>query len=85
MQYPVRELKELALREGFTAAERLNTDALVFLPEVREMCRADKCRAYGKKLALPARLRQFGRGGKAGGAVFLRHACADGGAHGGRL
>lgn len=53
MQYPVRELKELVLREGFTAAERLNTDALVFLPEVREMCRADKCRAYGKNWRCP--------------------------------
>ncbi len=53
MQYPVDELVRLALEEGFTHAGQLNTSALVFMPEVREMCRADRCHAYGKNWHCP--------------------------------
>ena len=51
--YPVEELKKLALDEGFTDAGQLNIKALVFMPEVRQMCRADKCHAYGKSWRCP--------------------------------
>lgn len=53
MQYSVKKLKELALREGFTNAGELNLSALVFMPEVRQMCSADKCHAYGKNWRCP--------------------------------
>ena len=49
----VCEITELALKEGFTTAGALNMDALVFMPEVRDMCSADKCRAYGKTWRCP--------------------------------
>lgn len=53
MKYPTEKLKELALEAGFTAAGELSMDALVFLPEVRQMCSADKCGAYGKNWRCP--------------------------------
>ena len=53
MEYSVEEFKELALGEGFTNAGQLNTKALVFMPEVRQMCRADKCHSYGKSWRCP--------------------------------
>lgn len=53
MKYSVEELKELAFKYGFTHAGELNVKALVFMPEVREMCRADRCHAYGKNWHCP--------------------------------
>ena len=53
MDFPVEELKKFALQCGFTHAEELDLKALVFMPEVREMCRADRCRAYGKNWSCP--------------------------------
>ncbi len=53
MDYPVEELKRLALNHGFTHVGELNVKALVFMPEVREMCRADRCHAYGKNWRCP--------------------------------
>ena len=53
MEYPVEELKQLALDEGFTDVGQLNLKALVFMPEVRDMCRADRCHAYGKNWRCP--------------------------------
>lgn len=53
MGYPVEKLKALALAEGFDTAGELNIQALVFMPEVREMCSADKCGAYGKNWRCP--------------------------------
>ena len=53
MRYDAEELKKLALREGFTAAGELNLKAVVFMPEVRDMCRADKCSAYGRNWRCP--------------------------------
>lgn len=53
MNYDIEKLTELALKEGFTHAGQLNLQALVFMPEVREMCRADRCRAYGKNWRCP--------------------------------
>jgi len=66
------DLKELAKRCGFTVAEDLDVSTLQFLPEVREMCAADRCQHYGRNWACPpacgtleeceARARRFHRG-----------------------
>ena len=53
MEYSVEDLKKLALEEGFTNAGQLNLKALVFMPEVRQMCSADKCHAYGRNWRCP--------------------------------
>ncbi len=53
MEYSVEEFKKLAAEEGFTNAGPLNIEALVFMPEVRQMCSADKCHAYGKNWRCP--------------------------------
>lgn len=53
MKYPTEELVRFALENGFTHAGELNVKALVFMPEVREMCRADRCKAYGKNWRCP--------------------------------
>lgn len=47
------DLKALAKECGFTVAEELNPQTLKFLPEVREMCAADRCRHYDKSWACP--------------------------------
>lgn len=48
------ELKEYALNEvGFSHVGDLNVDALEFLPEVRDMCEAGRCHAYGQKWTCP--------------------------------
>ena len=53
MQYPTEELIQLALDEGFTQAGKLNMKAVVFMPEVRQMCNADRCHAYGRNWRCP--------------------------------
>jgi len=53
MNYSVDFFKKLALDEGFTNAGQLNLKAVVFMPEVRDMCRADRCHAYGKNWRCP--------------------------------
>lgn len=47
------DLVELALQAGFSQAARLNMDALVVRAEVRAMCAADRCRAYGRNWSCP--------------------------------
>lgn len=49
----MRDLKTFAKECGFTVAEDLDPRKLQFLPEVREMCAADKCRHYGRSWACP--------------------------------
>ena len=46
-------LIKLALEAGFSQAGELNMGALVFSPEVREMCAADRCRSYGRSWSCP--------------------------------
>ena len=43
-----QELLSLAEEVGFSHAGELNRAALEFLPQVREMCAADRCRNYGR-------------------------------------
>jgi predicted metal-binding protein len=45
--------KELALACGFTSAWMLDTETLVFRPEVRAMCADDKCHSFGKCWTCP--------------------------------
>ncbi len=51
--YDLEALKQEALAAGFTHAGSLNVAALVFMPEVRDMCRADRCHSYGKNWCCP--------------------------------
>lgn len=43
----------MAEEAGFDHVGELNMDSLVFLPEVRDMCAANKCGAYGVKWSCP--------------------------------
>lgn len=49
----IKMLLSLAEEAGFSHFGELNMKALVFMPEVRDMCRADKCRSYGKSWRCP--------------------------------
>ena len=46
-------LLALAEEMGFSHAGALNVGALRFLPEVRAMCAADRCRSYGRCWTCP--------------------------------
>ena len=68
----MQKVLSLAERAGFTGAVPLEMSALVFRSEVREMCAADRCRAYGRSWSCPpacgtpeqcvARMSKYGRG-----------------------
>ena len=51
--YNIQEHIQNALDMGFTQAGELNLKALIFMPEVREMCAADRCHMYGKNWRCP--------------------------------
>ena len=61
-----------ALEAGFSQAGKLNMESLVLMPEVRDMCAADKCHNYGKNWCCPpgcgsleenaAKIRQYHHG-----------------------
>lgn len=53
MKYNTPALIQEALDEGFSQAGELSMDALVFMPEVREMCSADRCHQYNKNWRCP--------------------------------
>jgi predicted metal-binding protein len=42
-----------ALAAGFSHAGALNMESVVFMPEIREMCSADRCRMYNKCWTCP--------------------------------
>lgn len=48
-----QECLELAKEIGFSHVGELKVDALRFLPEVRDMCAADRCHNYGKCWTCP--------------------------------
>ena len=72
MRETIEALIQEALDNGFSQAGELNVAALEFMPEVREMCSADRCHQYGKNWRCPpgcgsiedaaARAAQYGRG-----------------------
>lgn len=47
------EFAELAKKCGFTASAPVDPKQLVFKPEVRDMCAADKCKSYNRSWACP--------------------------------
>ena len=49
----IENLGKLAQEDGFTASAPLNMSALIFRPEVRDMCSADQCRSYGRSWSCP--------------------------------
>jgi predicted metal-binding protein len=49
----VQSLIEAAMAAGFTHAARLKGETLRFLPEVREMCNADRCHHYNTNWMCP--------------------------------
>lgn len=51
--YSIDEHIKNALELGFSQAGQLSLEALVFMPEVREMCAADRCHTYGKNWCCP--------------------------------
>ena len=53
MRYNTAELIQEALDGGFSQAGELNVSALVFMPEVRDMCSADRCHNYNKNWCCP--------------------------------
>ena len=53
MSVDLEALIQEALDVGFSNAGALNVAALQFMPEVREMCNADRCRQYGKNWRCP--------------------------------
>ena len=53
MKYNTEMLKNEALDVGFSQAGELNIEALVFMPEVRDMCSVDRCHQYGKNWCCP--------------------------------
>lgn len=53
MNYDTKRLIKDALDTGFSQAGELNTAALEFMPEVRDMCSADRCRSYNKNWRCP--------------------------------
>ena len=53
MQTDINSLIDQALETGFSQAGELNVAALEFMPEVRDMCSADRCHQYGKNWRCP--------------------------------
>ena len=53
MSYDTDTLVSEAIDAGFSQAGELNVKSLVFMPEVRAMCNADRCRQYGKNWRCP--------------------------------
>lgn len=72
MKFQAEELVQEALELGFDKAGLLDVADLAFLPQVREMCSADRCHQYGKSWSCPpgcgsieeceARARKYSRG-----------------------
>jgi len=53
MTHDIPALIQEALDLGFSQTGELNVAALEFMPEVREMCSADRCHQYGKNWCCP--------------------------------
>lgn len=49
----MRDPVKLALEIGFSQAAEFSAPELRALPEVREMCRSDRCRRYGRSWSCP--------------------------------
>ena len=49
----IGDIVRLAEEAGFTYAAPLAMDALIFRPEVRDMCSSDRCHSYGRSWSCP--------------------------------
>ena len=49
----LQQLTQLALEQGFDQVGPLDPSMLEFLPEVRDMCAADRCQSYNKTWTCP--------------------------------
>ncbi len=49
----IQEVMDEALAEGFSQVGELNCEALEFMPEIREMCAANRCQSYCKNWTCP--------------------------------
>ena len=56
LQTLIKDAKE---RFGFEEAGALNVEALEFLPEVRQMCAADRCRSFNRNRRDAARWKRL--------------------------
>jgi len=53
MPYDTSKLVKEAIAMGFSQAGELNMSSLVFMPEVREMCKMGQCHKYDKNWQCP--------------------------------
>lgn len=53
MPYNIIDLCDIAKKAGFTNSGNLELSSLIFMPEVRDMCRSDLCHSYGKNWCCP--------------------------------
>ena len=60
----------------------LRAEQLVFRPEVREMCRADRCRSYGRNWCCPPACPSLEDMARRMARLRRRCAGGDGGRHG---
>lgn len=51
--YDTEQLKAEAIEMGFSQTGQLNVGALHFMPEVRDMCNADRCHSFGRNWCCP--------------------------------
>lgn len=51
--YDTQELIDNALAHGLTHGHELNMKALVFMPEIKAMCNAERCEHFGKSWSCP--------------------------------
>ncbi len=53
MKMKIEQMKRLALETGFFEAGALDINALVYEPQIREICETNRCGAYGKLWVCP--------------------------------
>ena len=51
--YDTEKLIGIAKDHGLTHAHELNMKALIFMPEIKAMCNAERCEHYGKSWSCP--------------------------------
>ena len=49
----IKEIKEMAISEGFSKAEIIETEKIVFCPEFRVYCEENRCGEYGGNYSCP--------------------------------
>ncbi len=70
LQTLIKDAKE---RFGFEEAGALNVETLEFLPEVRQMCAADRCRSFNRNWSCPPGCGTLEEIAEAGETVYQRY------------